>query len=271
MRKKDIVYLLSGSVGETAEFVVKAVTEQFVGGDLEIRQNFYVDKESDIEEIVTEAKETNSIIAYTLVIDSLKDYFNKRASEEQILAVDLLHPLMNAFITKFNREPLCEPRLIRKLDKDYFRKVEAVEFAVKYDDARDIKGIVKADIVLIGVSRTSKTPLSMYLAYKGYKVANIPLVPEVPAPEELFKVPRNKCIGLVITPEKLNVIRKERLKTLGLKPEANYAQFERILEELDYAERVMKRVGCPIVNVSNKAIEETANYIMGILNIEMSV
>lgn len=271
MRKKDIVYLLSDSVGETAEFVAKAVSNQFIGGDLEIRQNPYVDKEADIEEVIIEAKQTNSIIAYTLVIDSLKDYLNRRVNEEQILAVDLLHPLMNAFVTKFNREPICRPRLIQKLDKDYFRKVEAMEFAVKYDDARDVKGIVKADIVLIGVSRTSKTPLSMYLAYKGYKVANIPLVPEVPAPEELFTVPKNKCIGLVITPEKLNVIRKERLKTLGLKPGANYAQFERILEELDYAEKVMKRVGCPVINVSNKAIEETASYITDILNMEMSV
>ncbi|MEM1506371.1 pyruvate, water dikinase regulatory protein [Domibacillus sp. 8LH] len=271
MRKKDIVYLLSDSVGETAEFIVKAVANQFIRGDLEIRQNSYVDKESDIEEVIIEAKQTNSIIAYTLVIDSLKDYLNKRANEEQVLAVDLLHPLMNAFITKFDREPICQPRMIRKLDKDYFRKIEAMEFAVNYDDARDVKGIVKADIVLIGVSRTSKTPLSMYLAYKGYKVANIPLVPEVPAPEELFSIPRNRCVGLVISPGKLNDIRRERLKTLGLKPEANYAQLERILEELDYAERVMKRVGCPVVDVSNKAIEETANYIMDILNIEMSV
>ncbi|MCM3790209.1 kinase/pyrophosphorylase [Domibacillus indicus] len=271
MCKKDIVYLLSDSVGETAEFVVKAVANQFIRGDLEIHQNSYVDKESDIEEVIIEAKQTNSIIAYTLVIDSLKNYLNKRANEEQVLAVDLLHPLMNAFITKFDREPVCTPRMIRKLDKDYFRKVEAMEFAVNYDDACDVKGIVKADIVLIGVSRTSKTPLSMYLAYKGYKVANIPLVPEAPAPEELFSIPRNRCVGLVISPYKLNDIRRERLKTLGLKPEANYAQLERILEELDYAERVMKRVGCPVVDVSNKAIEETANYIMDILNIEMSV
>lgn len=271
MHKKDIVYLLSDSVGETAEFVLKTVANQFVGGDLEIHQNSYVDRESEIEEVIIEAKQTNSIIAYTLVIDSLKDYLDRRANEEQIPAVDLLHPLMNAFITKFNRNPIRDHRLIRKLDKDYFEKAEAVEFSVKYDDARDVKGILKADIVLVGVSRTSKTPLSMYLAYKGYKVANVPLVPEVPAPEELFNVPGNRCVGLVISPEKLNVIRKERLKTLGLKPEANYAQLERILEELEYAERVIKRVGCPIINVSNKAIEETANDIIDILNIKMSV
>jgi regulator of PEP synthase PpsR (kinase-PPPase family) len=270
MSKKEIVYLLSDSVGETAEFVVKAVATQFIGGDLEIRRNSYVNEVSDIEDVIIKAKQNNSIIAYTLVIDSLKDYLNKRANEEKILAVDLLHPLMDAFITKFNREPICEPGLVRKLDERYFQKVEAVEFAVKYDDARDVEGILKADIVLIGVSRTSKTPLSMYLAYKGYKVANIPLVPEVPAPNELFNVPRNRCVGLVITPDKLNVIRKERLKTLGLKPEASYAKFERILEELDYAEKVMKRVGCPVINVSNKAIEETANYILEVLNMERS-
>jgi len=122
-----------------------------------------------------------------------------------------------------------------------------------------------ADIVLIGVSRTSKTPLSMYLAHNRYKVANVPLVPEVAPPEELFKVSKNKCVGLIITPDKLNAIRVERLKALGLTSTANYASFERILEELDYAEKIMKRVGCPVINVSNKAVEETASLILDIL------
>ena len=175
---------------------------------------------------------------------------------------------MNAFMEKFNKEPNHQPKLLRQLDEEYFRRVEAIEFAVKYDDGRDPRGLSRADIVLIGVSRTSKTPLSMYLAHQSFKVANVPLVPEVPPPDELYTIPRNKCVGLIITPDKLNEIRKERLKSLGLKSEANYASFERILEELEYAEKIMKRVGCPVINVSNKAIEETASLIVDVLKSE---
>ena len=163
------------------------------------------------------------------------------------------------------RSPRLEPGLVRRLDEEYFRRVAAIEFAVKYDDGKDPRGLLLADVVLIGVSRTSKTPLSMYLAHKRMKVANLPLVPEVDAPEELFWVPPNKVIGLTINPRQLNEIRQERLKALGLHAEANYASMERILEELDYAEKIMRRVGCPIFDVSNKAVEEVANKILEVI------
>jgi regulator of PEP synthase PpsR (kinase-PPPase family) len=264
-KEKKVVYVVSDSVGETAEFVVKAVATQFNGGHVDIRRHSYAEHQDDIEEVISIAKESNSIIAYTIVIPSLKKYLDQRADEEGILAVDLMQPLMEAFIKKFGKEPNHQPKLLRKLDDEYFRRVEAIEFAVKYDDGRDPRGVTRADIVLIGVSRTSKTPLSMYLAHQGFKVANVPLVPEVAPPEELFRVPRNKCVGLVITPDKLNEIRKERLKALGLKSEANYASLERILVELEYADKIMKRVGCPIINVANKAVEETASLIVDIL------
>lgn len=263
--QKEIVYVLSDSVGETAEFVVKAVAAQFNGGYVEIQRVSFVDELQDIEDVIVASKETNSIIAYTIVIPTLKEYLEQRASEESIIAIDLMNPLMEAFAQKFNKKPKLQPGLMRKLDENYFRRVEAIEFAVKYDDGRDPRGITRADIVLIGVSRTSKTPLSMYLAHKKYKIANVPLVPEVAPPDELFEIPRNKCIGLVITPDKLNAIRKERLKNLGLAAQANYANFERILEELEYADKIMKRIGCPIINVSNKAVEETADLILAIL------
>ncbi|MGG1678057.1 pyruvate, water dikinase regulatory protein [Neobacillus sp. NRS-1170] len=270
MVQKEVVYVVSDSVGETAEFVVKAVATQFNGGQVEIRRNSYVDDFEDIEDVIMLAKRGHSIIAYTIVIPSLKEYIDRRASEEGILAVDLLGPLMNAFATRFNKQPHHRPGLMRKLDEEYFKKIEAIEFAVKYDDGRDPRGITKADIVLIGVSRTSKTPLSMYLAHQRFKVANVPLVPEVPPPDELFQVPRKNCIGLIISPDKLNEIRKERLKALGLGSQANYASFQRILDELDHAEKIMKRVGCPIIDVSNKAVEETAGLILEVLKKERS-
>jgi [pyruvate, water dikinase]-phosphate phosphotransferase / [pyruvate, water dikinase] kinase len=265
VNKGKTVYVVSDSVGETAELTVKAVAAQFNGGYVEIQHHSYVQKIEDIDDIITASKQSNSIIAYTIVIPILKKYLDQRAREEGIIAVDLINPLMEAFVQKFNKEPKCEPGLMRKLDANYFRRVKAIEFAVKYDDGRDPQGLTRADIVLVGVSRTSKTPLSIYLAHKGLNVANIPLVPEVVLPDELFEIRRNTCVGLVITPDKLNEIRKERLKSLGLTTQANYANLDRILEELDYAEKIMKRLGCPVINVSNKAVEETADLILAML------
>lgn len=270
MEHRETIDVVSDSVGETAEFVAKAVATQFDGGDVEIRRNSYVEDMDDVEEVIKAAKDACSIIAYTIVVPSLKDYLDKRANDEQILAVDLLEPLINVFKTRFNKEPHHRPGLTRKLDDDYFRKIEAVEFAVKYDDGKDPQALHKADIVLIGVSRTSKTPLSMYLAHKRFKVANIPLVPEVSPPDELFEIPRKNCVGLIISPGKLNEIRTERLKALGLSPQSNYADLERILGELEYADQIMKRVGCPVIDVSNKAVEETAGMILEILKKERS-
>ena len=152
--------------------------------------------------------------------------------------------------------------LIHALDHEYFKRVEAVEFAVKYDDGKNPMGLLKADLVIIGVSRTSKTPLSMYLAHKQLKVANVPLVPEIVPPPELFKVPHNKIIGLLIDPYKLTDIRTTRLKAMGLSEDATYADVDRITEELEYAKGIMRRVHCMIINVSNRAIEETAGIIL---------
>ena len=143
--------------------------------------------------------------------------------------------------------------------------VDAIEFAVKYDDGKDAKGLPKADIVLIGISRTSKTPLSQYLAHKSYKVMNIPLVPEVTPPDELFKINPNKCIALKISEDKLNLIRKQRLKQLGLGEHARYATEDRIKEEIQYFEKIVEKIGCPVIDVSDKAIEETANDVIQII------
>jgi [pyruvate, water dikinase]-phosphate phosphotransferase / [pyruvate, water dikinase] kinase len=259
-----MVYVVSDSVGETAEFVVKAAISQFDGQSIEIRKFPYIEDEEDLNEVLIAAQESGAIIAYTLVIPKLKEYIELKAAELNISAVDIMGQMVSAIEQLVHKKPKNQPGLVRRLDEEYFKKVEAIEFAVKYDDGRDPRGILRADIVLIGVSRTSKTPLSMYLANKRLKVANVPLVPEVDPPEELFMVPVRKCIGLTISAEQLNVIRRERLKALGLTSQANYASLERIMHELNYAEKVMKRVGCPIISVSNKAVEETANLILSI-------
>ncbi len=167
---------------------------------------------------------------------------------------------------ELGEKPLEEPGLVRKLDEEYFKKIEAIEFAVKYDDGRDPRGILKADIVLVGVSRSSKTPLSQYLAHKRYKVANVPLVPEVDPPEELFMIDPDKCFALTISPVKLNSIRKERLIALGLKDDANYARLDRIEDEIEHFKKVTAKIGCTVIDVTNRAVEETANVILDRMN-----
>lgn len=266
--KKLIVYVVSDSIGETAEFVVKAVSSQFNSGHVDIRRVPFVNDVETIHEVLEEASLGKAMIAYTLVLPELRRVIREESKKLNIVAVDVMGPMMDAFSELIGVDPHMEPGLIRRLDEEYFRRVAAIEFAVKYDDGKDPRGILLADVVLIGVSRTSKTPLSMYLANKHLKVANLPLVPEVEPPEELFWIPAGKIIGLTIKPRQLSEIRKERLKALGLHGQANYASYERILEELDYAEKIMRKLGCPIFDVSNKAVEEVANKILQIVREE---
>ena len=258
------VYIVSDSIGETAEMVVRAAASQFNSGSMEIRRVPNISDTDTLEEIVNQCQETGFMIAYTLVVDDLAAFLKAEAEKAGVVCIDVLGPLIDAFKKVSSIEPRKEPGLLRKIDDMYYRRVEAVEFAVRYDDGKDPRGINLADVVLVGVSRTSKTPLSMYLAHKRIKVANVPLVPEVAPPEELFAAERGKVIGLIIRPEQLNHIRAERLKTLGLKGQASYANSERILEELEFADGIMKRLGCPVIDVTNKAVEETASKILEI-------
>lgn len=262
MNTNPVVYVLSDSVGETAELVIKAGLSQFNHEDYKIQRIPYVEEQETIDEALQLAKEKEGIIGFTLVDPKLRDYLNKQAKTLNIEAIDIMGPMMESMQRVFVHPPRLEPGLVHKLDEDYFKRVEAIEFAVKYDDGRDSRGISRADIVLIGVSRTSKTPLSQYLALKRLKVANVPIVPEVDPPEELFQVDPSKCFGLRISPQKLNGIRKERLKALGLGDQATYANIQRIHEELDYFDEVIQKIGCEVIDVSNKAVEETANSII---------
>jgi len=258
----QVIYVVSDSIGETAELVVRAVCSQFNSQLFDVHKYPYIEDKESIDEIIDSAKESKAMIVFTLVVPELKSYILEKAALANIHIVDIMGPLLNTVQNIIHQEPTGKPGLVRRLDEEYFRRVDAIEFAVKYDDGRDPRGLLRADVVLIGVSRTSKTPLSMYLANKRYKVANVPLVPEVEPPEELFLLPVEKCIGLTINPEQLNSIRTERLKALGLTAQANYATIDRINKELEYSKKIMERVGCPVIDVSNKAVEETANIIL---------
>lgn len=264
--EKLIVYVISDSIGETARNVVKAAMSQFYGKDpYEIKRFPFVTDQNTLSDILTNAKQQDAIVVYTLVEEKLIEFLEDFAQKENITTIDLMSDMLKKISGRLNKKPKREPGIIRKLDESYFKRIDAIEFAVKYDDGKDPRGVLKADLVLVGISRTSKTPLSMYLANKHIKVANVPLVPEVPIPKELSDVSSKKIIGLTNSPEKLNQVRTERLKALGLSSKANYANFERILDELEYSEKIFKKLGCPVINVANKAIEETAGIILDIM------
>jgi len=258
IEKNPIVYAVSDSIGGTAESVIKATISQFTDTSFDVIRIPYVNNQEQIDKALEEAAENHAVVCYTVVIPELRMHLANKAMDLGVSAVDVLSPMFEALEKNTGFKPKNQPGLIHALDHEYFKRVEAVEFAVKYDDGKNPLGLLKADIVIIGVSRTSKTPLSMYLANKQIKVANVPLVPEILPPAELFKVPPHKVIGLLIDPYKLIDIRSTRLKSMGLSDKAAYADIERINEELEYAKSIMRRVHCMIINVSNRAIEETA-------------
>ncbi|MDF2570365.1 MAG: putative pyruvate, phosphate dikinase regulatory protein [Sporomusa sp.] len=261
---QQIVYILSDSIGETGELVVRAAASQFDGLRLEINRKPHLNSIEGIENALSEAAQSGAVVVYTLVRADLKNCLLEKATKLGILTVDIMNPVISMLETVTGLVPRREPGLIRKVDQAYFAKVEAVEFAVRYDDGKDPRGLEKANLVIIGVSRTSKTPLCMYLAHKGIKVANVPLVSEVSLPAELFNLPAHKVIGLTINPNSLQEIRKQRLKLMGLSIENDYVNIETILAEYEYAWSIMRKIGCTVIDVTNKSVEETAANILEI-------
>lgn len=261
-------FIVSDSVGETAELVAKAAASQF-RQDLDtvtMKRFSHIEEKSQLAEIAWLAEQQGAIVVYTLVRSEMRAALTQCCQEHDVQCLDLLGPIMQSIEHVLDERPIEEPGLVRQLDDDYFKKIEAIEFAVKYDDGRDPRGVLNADIVLVGISRTSKTPLSQYLAHQRFKVANVPLVPEVEPPAELYSIDPNKVFGLVISPEILNSIRKERLIALGLKDDASYAKIDRIEHEINHFNKVIKKIGCTVIDVSNRAVEETANVILSQMN-----
>ncbi|MCR8643204.1 kinase/pyrophosphorylase [Paenibacillus sp. N1-5-1-14] len=256
------ITICSDSVGETAETVVRATIRQFYNHPVRLRRISHLHQDSEIRLAVQEVAQTGGFIAYTLVEPELREVMKEEAKRLKVHAVDIMGPMMQAFIDTFGDSPSRKPGLLHVLDEDYFRRVEAIEFTVRCDDGRETAAMLEADIVLIGVSRTSKTPLSMFLAHKGFKVANLPLIPEMKPPAELFKVDSSRIVCLTMDFEKMYKIRTERLRALGLPDGSKYATQQRITEELDYAHELASKLGCPIINVTDKAIEETAGVIL---------
>lgn len=264
------IYAVSDSIGETAELVANATSCQF-NERIEVIRVPFINSYEEVNEFINGLKNTNDIMVIsTIVLVDVRNFLVQVCIEKCIQITNVLGPSISMASMILNKIPDYKPGAIWDMDENYYKRIEAMEFAIKYDDSKDYTGIKNADVVLIGLSRTSKTPLSMYLANKGIKVLNIPLMPEIPIPEELYKISRKKIIGLTIDPMSLIEIRKHRVAKFSLLPnEIQYANAERVLLELDFADRLMRRLNCKIIDVTKRAIEDTALIVMesiGIIN-----
>lgn len=242
--------------------MAKAALSQFDPDVFRVVRLPKISTASQIQGIVHAAAQDACIVFfYTFADPRLRSEMARIAEATSVNAVDIIGPGIKALATSAGLEPSWRVGMIRRTDRDYFDRVEALEFAVKHDDGRGAEDLTEAEIVLIGVSRSGKTPLSMYLAYKGYKVANIPLMVEVEPPVELFEVDPRNVFGLVTDPELLVEIRGQRLRDLGGYTR-QYSDHEFVERELETARALMKRLGCIVIKTSNKAIEETAQEII---------
>ena len=256
------IFIISDSIGETAEQVARAATSQFVNENIRFRHFSHIRTKEQIENILATARPRNSLIMFTLVIENLRKFIIERSLEYKLRVVDVLRPVITELTDLVQHKPAFQPGILHRVDEHYFDRISAIEFAVQFDDGKQIKGIEQADLVLLGVSRTSKTPLSMYLAIKYYKVANFPLIPDIPLPDSIFKLSKEKIIGLTADPNSLRDIRKERSKIVGLCKESDYANLRYINQELEYARKVLKKIGCKVFDVTSRAVEETASLIL---------
>lgn len=261
-------YVLSDSAGETASKLAQATMAQYPAIDFTLYRRTFVNNDQALLKALNDAKKDNGIVLFTMVDDRLVEITNDFCQENELYHFDVLTPPVAEVRRRTGVEPSHEPGAMHHLDKNYFRRIKAMEFAVKYDDGKDPRGFLEADVVLLGVSRTSKTPLSLFLANKNLKVANLPLVPQAHIPKQIWEVDPRKIVGLTNNPEVLNTIRKERMIAYGLNPDTAYSDISKIKEELAFADDLYKKLGCVTINVATLSIEETASMIMSELGLE---
>lgn len=266
MKNSLEIYTLSDSVGNNPVNVAKSALAQFDHIDCPIRNFPFVKSDEQLVDILDLAAEKNALVIFNFASiersKSLEDY----CSDKGIECFNLLTPLTNTISKRTNLTPNQTPGANHQLDKEYFNRIKAIEFAVQYDDGQDPSGFLQADIVLLGISRTSKTPLSIFLANEGYKVANLPVLPESQIPKQIYEVDPSLIIGLTNDKDILLNIRQERMRSYGLDANSLYSTEDRIEEELEFAHKLYDKLGCFTINVSNKSIEETTAIIKNYLN-----
>ena len=261
MKRK--LFILSDATGDTAEKVVRAALKQFDSSDVIAEIYPRVRAESAIEDLVERAADEGALLIHTTVNPRQRELLQRLCKDAGLDDVDLIGTLMGKLATFLELEAKHEPGGLHEVNDEYFRRIEAVEFAVKNDDGQHPRNLHKADIVLVGISRTSKTPLSTYLAQRGFKTANVPLVMGIEPPPELFRVDQRRVFALRIDPETLFRIRQRRLESLGMPADTAYGMRDHIQQETGYAEKLFSdNAHWPIIDVTHKAIEESAGELL---------
>ena len=265
------ILILSDGTGETAASILRATLVQYEEENVETLLYPNIRTEKQISSILEKPYSHQIIIAYTIVLDPLRKVIQETASKKKLPCIDLLGPLIHTFNKYLVSKKERKAGILHQVDEDYFKRIEAIEFSLKYDDGSTLHNLQDADIVLIGVSRTSKTPLSIFLSYKGYKAANIPFVKDIKLPEELFKVDSKKIIALTIDGDVLLRIRKNRLQKIGVHSKSgDYADKLYVYHELEQARACFEKYRWPVVNVTDRALEETAADILRIIRLRQS-
>ncbi len=271
-RDKGTVYIISDGTGETAATMIRAAIVQYASKDIQIVRCKNVRTDAQVDSVIDEAAEADAIVIHTVVSPALRLRIAESAASKNLKQVDLLGPLLMGLDTYFDVHSPAQAGLLRSVDTRYFKRIEAIEYTVKNDDGKNLANLDDADIILVGISRTSKTPLSIFLSHKGWKVANIPLVVDQPLPEQIFKVDQRKIIGLIIDADSLSRIRRNRLEKFGQDPGGEYARMSYIDREIQYAQELFKKNRkWPVFNVTERALEETATEITRIIASRMGL
>ena len=255
------VFVVSDGTGDTGSAAVRAAMVQF-REPWRLRVFRDTRTEGAVRRVLEQAEQVGALVVFSMVEGQIVEFLHREAEARRVGVVDLLGPLIMRVAQKLKVEPKHQPGLLHGFSDDYFDRVDAVEFAVRHDDGANLRTLHEADIVLTGVSRTSKTPLSMYLAQRGYKTGNVPLVPGIDAPRELLELDRRKVFALDIDRSTLLEVRQARVRALGASPYSTYVDDDEVLLELSAARRLYRSQGWRILNVRGRAVEENAARII---------
>ena len=262
------IYLISDSTGETLDRIFIAIKAQFKNIEYKIHTYSFTRTENQILKILSDAEKMNSIILYSIVDSNLAKYLANKSSDKKIPCFGVLGDLILSFSKLLNQKASHQPSGQYELNDEYYKRISAIQFTMNHDDGNLVKEINKSDIILLGVSRTSKTPTSIYLANKGFKTSNIPLINENSVPKVLKDNPKITCvIGLNTEPERLVDIRKNRMSSLKETENKSYTDLEKIRKEVDDAKSTFKKYKWPVIDVTRKSVEETAASIIKIYEI----
>jgi regulator of PEP synthase PpsR (kinase-PPPase family) len=252
------VYVVSGGAGASGQQLARTLLAQFPGHAVQVIVVPKISGREQLVEVVEQARSTSGTIVHTLVDETLRESLTSLADARGVVAIDLAGPLLSRLAATLGRPPVGRPGLFRELQRPYFERMEAIEFAITHDDGANPQDWPIADVVLVGISRTGKSPLAVYLSTRGWRVANVPLVFGLPAPEALFALDPQRVMGLTVRRDRLLALRRRRSRHLGLAASRRYADPQSLADEMRMADEVFRRGGFHVVDVTEHSIEATA-------------